>query len=210
MGDTQGDESLVTIQPQQHMMEHESVEEETMHIIHDSPLRESQMEAHIESMTDMWLTLASSVEKEQSDAQTSSTVTVVVDPYPLEILEVDGIVLQDANIQQEHDIPDQERDELLEMVEHPSLGRYKDELQIDAHTVSTTVVLSRSSTLQEYIDGACSISRPLWPFIERGTFFYRQISSTDGTKQRELIWVGDSTPDVFRMHMSLHWILLPR
>ena len=40
MGDTLGDESLVTIQPEQHMMEHESTEEDTMHIMHDSPLGE--------------------------------------------------------------------------------------------------------------------------------------------------------------------------
>ena len=45
----------------------------------------------------------------------------VANPYPLEMLEVDGIVLQGASRQQEHCIPDQEKDELLEMVEHPSL-----------------------------------------------------------------------------------------
>ena len=63
-GDTLGDESLVTIQPEQHMMEPESAKEDTMHIMHDSPLRESQMEAHIESMMDMWLTLGSATEEE--------------------------------------------------------------------------------------------------------------------------------------------------
>ena len=92
-----------------------------MHIMHDSPLGESQMEAHIEFMMDMRLTLESAIEEEQSDAQTPSTVTAVADPYQLEMLEVDGIVLQGANGQQEHYIPDQEREELLEMVEHPSL-----------------------------------------------------------------------------------------
>ena len=91
--DTLGDESLVTIQPKQHTMEPESAEEDTMHIIHDSPLGESQMEAHIESMMDMLLTLGSTIEVEQSDAQTSCTVTTVIDPYPLKVLEVDGIVL---------------------------------------------------------------------------------------------------------------------
>ena len=65
-----------------------------MHIMHDSPLRESQMKAHIESMMDMLLTLGSATKEEQSDAQTPSTVTTVVDPYPLEMLEVDGIVLK--------------------------------------------------------------------------------------------------------------------
>ena len=54
------------------------------------------------------------------------------------------------------------------MVEHPSLGRHIDEVQIDAHAVSRAVVLSGSSTLQEYFDGACSISYPLWPIIEKG------------------------------------------
>ena len=78
------------------------------------------MEAHIDSMMDMWLTLGQAIE-EQSDAQTPSTVTAVTDPYPLEMLEVDGIVLQGARGQEEHYIPN-EKDELLEMVEHPSLG----------------------------------------------------------------------------------------
>ena len=44
-----------------------------------------------------------------------------------------------------------------------------------------------SSTLQEYIDGACRISCPLWPIIEREAFSYRQLSLADKTKQRELI-----------------------
>ena len=61
-------------------------------------------------------------------------MTAVADPYPLEMLEVDGIVLQGARGQQEFYIPD-ERDELLEMVEHPSLGRHIDEVKIDVHTV---------------------------------------------------------------------------
>ena len=75
------------------MMEPESTEEDTMHIRHDIPLGESQMSAHIESMMDIRLTLGSAIEVEQSNAQTSSTVTAVADPYPLEVLEVDGIVL---------------------------------------------------------------------------------------------------------------------
>ena len=79
---------------------------------------------------------------------------VVVDPCPLKILEVDGIVLHEASIKQELDIPDQERDELLEMVEHPFVGRHIDEVQIDAHAVSKAAVLSRSSTLPKYFDGA--------------------------------------------------------
>ena len=83
MGDTLGDESLVTIQPEQHMMEPLSAEEDTMHIMHDSPLGESQMEAHIESMMDIRLTLGSATKEEQSDAQTPSMVTTVADPYPL-------------------------------------------------------------------------------------------------------------------------------
>ena len=95
-------------------------------------------------------------------------MTAVADPYPLEMMEVDGIVLQGASRQQEHDIPDQEWEELLDMVEHPSVGRHRDEVQIDVHAVSKAAVLSVSSTLQEYINGACSISCPLWPIIERG------------------------------------------
>ena len=64
MGDTLGDESLVTIQPEQHLMEPESAKEDTMHIMPDSPLGESQMEAHIESMMDTRLTLGSTIEEE--------------------------------------------------------------------------------------------------------------------------------------------------
>ena len=63
-GDTMGDETFVMIKPEQHMMEPELAEEDTMHIMHDSPLRESQMEAHIESMMDMQLTLGSATEEE--------------------------------------------------------------------------------------------------------------------------------------------------
>ena len=41
MGDNLSYESLVTIQLEKHMMEHESTEEDTTHIMHDSPLGES-------------------------------------------------------------------------------------------------------------------------------------------------------------------------
>ena len=153
-----------------------------MHIMHDSHLGESHMGPHIDSMMDMRPTLGSTIEEEQSDAQTSGTVMVVVDPYPLEMLEVDGIVLQGVSRQQEHDIPNQEREALLEMVDHPYLGRHTDEVQINAHAISRAAVLPGSSTLQEYIDGACSISCPLWPIIERGAFFYRQLSLTDSAE----------------------------
>ena len=88
-----GDESLVTIQPEQHMMEPESAEEDTMDTRHDISLGEVQMGAHIEPMMDMRLTLGSAFEVQQSDAQTPSTVTAATDPYPLEMLEVDEIVL---------------------------------------------------------------------------------------------------------------------
>ena len=66
------------------------------------------MEAHIESVMDMRLPAGSTIEEEQSDALTLSTVSVVAAPYPLEMLEVDGIVMQGASRQQEHDILDQE------------------------------------------------------------------------------------------------------
>ena len=73
-------------------MELESAEEDTIHIRHDIPLGESQMGTHIELMRDMRLTLGSAIEVEQSDAITSTTVTTITYPYPLEVLEVDGIV----------------------------------------------------------------------------------------------------------------------
>ena len=83
----------MTIQPQQYRMEPQLADDDTMPIMHDSPLGESQMEAHIESVMDMGLTLGSTIEEEQSDALTSSTVIAVADPYPLGMLEIDGIVL---------------------------------------------------------------------------------------------------------------------
>ena len=52
------------------------------------------MGAHIELMRDMRLTLGSAIEVGHLDALKLSTVTAVADPYPLEVLEVDGIVLQ--------------------------------------------------------------------------------------------------------------------
>ena len=73
------------------------------------------------------------------------------------------------------------------MVEHPSVGRHIDEVQIDVHAVSRAATLSVSSTLQEYIDGACIISYPLWPIIGRGAFIYRQLSLADRADQCELI-----------------------
>ena len=88
--------SFVTIQPEQHMMEPELAEEDTMDIRHDISLGEIRMGTHIEPMMDMRLTLGLAFEEEQSDAQTPSAVTAVVDPYPIEMLEVDGIVLQGA------------------------------------------------------------------------------------------------------------------
>ena len=169
------------------MMEPELAEEDTMHIRHDIPLGESQMGTHIESMMDMWLTLGLAIKVEQSDALTLSTVTAVENPYPLEVLEVDGIVLQGASRQQKHDILDQEWEELLEMVEHPSVGQHKDEAQTDVDTVSRAAMFLMCSTLQEYIDGACSISCPLWPIIERGDSFYRQLSLANRAEQWESI-----------------------
>ena len=88
----QDDKSLVMIQPKHHMVEHGETEEEAMYIMHDSPLGEIQMEAHIDPVMDMWLTLGSTIEEEQLDAQASSTVITVADPYSLEMLEVDGII----------------------------------------------------------------------------------------------------------------------
>ena len=57
------------------------------------------MHTHMDYMMDMWLTLGSAIEEEQPDAQTSSMVIAVANPYPLEIVEVDGIVLQRASRQ---------------------------------------------------------------------------------------------------------------
>ena len=73
------------------------------------------------------------------------------------------------------------------MVEHPSVGRHGDEAQIDVHAINKAAVFLVGSTLQEYIDGACSISCPLWPIIERGASFYRQLPLADRAEQWESI-----------------------
>ena len=73
------------------------------------------------------------------------------------------------------------------MVEHPSVGRHRDEMQIDVHAVSRATVFSVSNIVQEYIDGACSMSCPLWPIMERGASFYRQLPLADRAEQWELI-----------------------
>ena len=88
--------------------------------MHDSPLGESQMEVHIEFLMDVLLHLGSAMGEEKMDVRASSMETVVVDTYPHKMLEVDGIVLREASIQQDHEIPNQERDDVLDMVEHPS------------------------------------------------------------------------------------------
>ena len=64
MGDIQDDQSLVMVQPEQHMVEHGAVEEDVMHIMHENPLGESQMEAHSEPVLDMWLPLGSAMEED--------------------------------------------------------------------------------------------------------------------------------------------------
>ena len=53
IGDTLGDESLVMIQSEQHMMEPELAKEDIIHIRYDIPLGEIQMGARIEPMMDM-------------------------------------------------------------------------------------------------------------------------------------------------------------
>ena len=145
------------------------------------------MEAHIESVMDMRLTAGSAIEEEQPDALPSSRVTAVADPYLLEVLQVDGIALQGTSRQREYEIPDHEWEELLDIVEHLSGDRHRDEVQIDILTVSRAAVFLVSSPLQEYIDGACSISCPLWPMTERGASFLKQLSLADRAEQRELI-----------------------
>ena len=73
------------------------------------------------------------------------------------------------------------------MLEHPSLGRRWDEAQIDVLAVSRAAAFLVGSSLQEYIDGVCSIPCPLLPIIERGASFYRQLPLTDKVEQWELI-----------------------
>lgn len=48
MGDIQDSVSPMMSHLEQHMMEHDSAEEDNAHNMHDEPFRESQLEVHIE------------------------------------------------------------------------------------------------------------------------------------------------------------------
>ena len=67
------------------MVEHGAVEEDVMHIMHDSPLGESQMGFHNEPVLDLQLTLGSAMEEEMLE--------MVVHPYlgqPIDEVSVDA------------------------------------------------------------------------------------------------------------------------
>ena len=57
------------------------------------------MEAHIESVKDVRIPLGSAIGEEQANVWESSMVAVVANTYPQEMLEVEGIVLQESSIQ---------------------------------------------------------------------------------------------------------------
>ena len=76
--DIQDDQSLVMIQPKKYIMKHGAAEREDMHIMHDSPLGESQMEAHIEFVMDVQLPLGSAMGKEQTDVCVENHTTMML------------------------------------------------------------------------------------------------------------------------------------
>ena len=69
MGDIQDDDSLVMIQQEQHMVEHESAKEDDMDSMHGEPFGESQWEDHIEPVMeeDEQPPLGSAINEEQID-----------------------------------------------------------------------------------------------------------------------------------------------
>lgn len=79
MGDIQGDESLVKIQHEQHMVEHESAEEDDNHNIHDEPFVESQLEVYVEPMIEEneQPSFGQVIDEEQKNAQIAIKVVVL-------------------------------------------------------------------------------------------------------------------------------------
>jgi len=72
--------------------------------------------------------LGSAIDEEQTNVQIGNGVVVLADTCSQEVLEVDRVVLREASIWQGHGVIDQRREELLEMVVHPSLGQPTDEV----------------------------------------------------------------------------------
>ena len=98
-GDIQNDVSLVMIQLEQHMVEHESAQEDDMHVMHDELFGESQLEVHVEPIIkeDEQPSFGPAIDEEQTNAQTASGVVVFTDTCPWEKLEIDRVVLQEAS-----------------------------------------------------------------------------------------------------------------
>lgn len=75
MGDIQDDESPVMIQQEQHMVEHESVEDNDMHSMHDEPMMEEDEQP----------SLGPAINAEQADVQRTHRTAVFANTCPQEL-----------------------------------------------------------------------------------------------------------------------------
>lgn len=89
----------------------------------DEPFLEGQLVAHAEPVLgeDEQQYFGPAICEEWIDIQTASEVVVFVDTC-WEMLDLDRVVLQETSRCEEHGVSDQRREELLEIVVHPSLG----------------------------------------------------------------------------------------
>lgn len=74
------------IQHGEHIEEHESLEEDGVHSVHDEPFLESQLEAHVESMMeqDEKSSFGQTIDEEQIDAQATGRAAVLLGNNPLQ------------------------------------------------------------------------------------------------------------------------------
>lgn len=74
------------IQHGEHIEEHESIEEDAMHSMHDEPFLESQLEAHVEPMieADEHPYLGSAIIEGKTNIQVACRVVVLLDKNPLQ------------------------------------------------------------------------------------------------------------------------------
>lgn len=84
-------------------------------------------------------------------------------------------ILQVMSRPEEYGAFRQMREDLLEMVIHPSLGLPTDEAPIGAMVANKAKVFPGNNPLQEYIDRACNIVWPLVPIVGREVGFSQWI-----------------------------------
>lgn len=184
MGDIQDDESLMKIQHEQHMVEHESNEEDDVHNFHDETLGESHLEDHIEPMMeeDEQTPLGLVIDEDQIDVQIASRVGVFIGTCPQEVLESDKKKLQEIGGLEDRGVSYQTKG----MEAHPYLGLPIDGVKIYVVATNKAATFLGSFPLQEYIDMACNTTCILFPIIGRGAGFLGQILLVDRAQHQGL------------------------